>query len=61
MQDALYLFHIVRGPLRTLAQNWMCRSLRRSVFGESAGLNRYCPSCHATTINDGRAIAIGNG
>ncbi|EGP09977.1 hypothetical protein CSIRO_0410 [Bradyrhizobiaceae bacterium SG-6C] len=61
MQDALYLFHIVRGPLRSLAQDWMCRSLRRSAFGESAGLDRYCPSCDASTTNDGRAIAMGTG
>jgi hypothetical protein len=60
MQDALHLFHIVRGPLETLARDWMCRGLRRSALGDHAGLDRYCPS-GATTTNDGRAIVIGNG
>ncbi len=43
MQDALYLFQIVRGPLRWLARDWMCRSLRRAAFGKSAGLDHCCP------------------
>ena len=61
MIDAIHLFHLVRGPLRTLARDWMCRGIRRSAFAESAGLDRYCPSCNAPTTNDSRVIAIGNG
>ena len=61
MQDAVHLLHLVRGPLRIFARDWMCRGLRRTTLGENTNLDRYCPSCDASTTNDGRAIAIGNG
>jgi len=61
MQDALFLLHILRGPLRTLARDWMCRGLRRSAFRGSSGLDRYCPACATTKTNEGRVIAIGSG
>lgn len=59
MQDAMHLFNLAQGPLRTLARHWLCRSLSHTTFRGRAGLNRYCPSCDAAKTNDGRAIAIG--
>ena len=59
MQDALYLFHILRGPFRTLARDWMCRGIRRSALRDSANLDRCCPSCEASATKGGRAIALG--
>jgi hypothetical protein len=57
MIDAIHLFHLVRGPLRTLARHWMCRGLRSAAFAEPAA-SRFCPSCNASATNGGRAIAI---
>ncbi len=59
MIDAIYLFHLARGPLRALARNWMCKGLRRTALRGTMGLDRQCGRCDAATTNNGRAIAIG--
>jgi hypothetical protein len=57
MIDAIHLFHLARGPLRSLARHWMCRGLRRAAL--AGNIDRYCGACDVTKTNDGRAIAIG--
>lgn len=58
MIEAMYLYHLVRGPFQTMARRLVCRSLARLPSASLHRLVRPCPELQLlTTTNDSRANA----